>query len=152
MSLFSSEITIPLWLFIIMLLLIMPAFLWLARLFDQLRKGEIETEENSDMVVFRVKNRRHSAKPKNKSATINDKKKDDGKADLVNVLKVLIKEGDKGVRIQTITDQMGTDQNKVKNALERLVENKMAEEVSGISGTKYYLTQAGRDYCQRKSR
>ena len=152
MSLFSYEITIPVWLFIIMLLLIMPAFLWLARLFDQLRKGEVETEENSNMVVFRVKNPRRSAKPKKKSATANDEKKKDEKADLVNVLKVLIKEGDKGVHIQTITDQMGTSQNKVKHALERLVENKMVDEVSGISGAKYYLTQAGRDYCQRKSR
>lgn len=152
MSIFSYEITIPVWLFVIMLLLIMPAFLWVAKLFDQIRKGEIEKEEDSNMVVFRVKNPRPTARPKKKSVSESEKKKEEDKLDLVNVLKVLLKEGDRGVQIQTITDRMGTNQNKVKHALERLLESKMVDEIIAVSGTKYYLTQAGKDYCQRKSR
>ena len=53
------------------------------------------------------------------------------------------------------TEQMthiGTNTTKAKQAMTKLVDKNMVDEVVGISGTKYYLTQIGKDYCRSKSR
>jgi predicted transcriptional regulator len=68
------------------------------------------------------------------------------------VLKIMLKEGEKGVMMQTIADRMGTNLTKAKQAVTKLVDKKMVDEVVGVSGTKYYLTPLGKDYCQRKTR
>ena len=81
-----------------------------------------------------------------------ERKEQDDKQNLVQVLKILIQEGDRGVLMQTIADRMGTNRSNTQQAMQKLVKNKMVDEVIGVSGTKYYLTQQGRDYCKQKAK
>ena len=152
MSFLLQSVSIPMWFLIMMnvvVLLLLANLFWLVYRYN---RGEITKEEHSDMVVWTVKSRKKPAKPQTPPDSSNKKKEQDKKADLVQVLKVLLKEGEKGVLMQTIADRMGTNITNAQHAMNKLVENKMVDEVVGVSGTKYYLTQAGRDYCRRKTK
>lgn len=152
MSFLSQTVPIPLWLFILMVAAMLPVLVKLMSLFFQFRRGDIVKEEQSDMVVWKIKNQRRIATPKTTPADIAAQKKHAEKADLVGVLKILLKEGDKGVRLQTVSDQMGTGLPKVQQAMHKLVAKKLVDEVAGMSGTKYYLTQLGMEYCRSRAR
>lgn len=152
MAFLSYPLSIPLWLFILMLAAMVPFLMMLIGLFRRFRHGEIVKEEQSDMVVWKVRSQRRAAAPKQMTANINEQKKQEEKEYLTQVLKVLLKEGDKGVRPQTIADQIGIGSSKVQSAISKLIEREMVEEVAGMSGTRFYLTQAGVEYCRRKAR
>ncbi|MGD8926212.1 MAG: hypothetical protein PVG20_05150 [Thioalkalispiraceae bacterium] len=152
MSLFTQSISIPVWLFILLMLAMIPLLYMVFMLIYQFMRGDIVKEEHSDMVVWKFSSPRRSAAPKKKSADITKEKEREKKSDLVQVLKILLKEGEKGVLMQTIADRMGTNISKTQHAMQILVEKQMVDEVVGVSGIKYYLTQAGRDYCQRKAK
>lgn len=104
------------------------------------------------MVVWKIKSRKPAAAPGKPAADLNKEKEREKKDELVKVLKVLLKEGDKGVMMQTIADRMGINTTKAKHAMSKLVDKKLVDEVVGVSGTKYYLTQLGKDYCRSKAR
>ncbi len=124
----------------------------LAKFFSRVRRGDIIKEQESDMVIWKVRSQRRVAKPKTKAIDTSAQKKHEEKAELVEVLKILLKEGEKGVRLQTLSDKMGTSQSKVQQAMTNLIEKKLVDEVTTMSGTKYYLTQLGIDYCRSKTR
>ena len=149
MSFLTQSVSIPIW-FLIMMNVIVLALL--AKLYMRFRRGDITKEEHSDMVVWKVKTTKRPAIPKQPAPDPQQEKKREQKQDLVQVLKVLLKEGDRGVLLQTIVDRMGTNRGSARRAMETLVEKKMVDEVVGVSGTKYYLTEQGRDYCKRKSK
>lgn len=152
MSFLSKTVPIPLWLFILMIVAILPMLVKLAKLLIQLKRGDIIKEEESDMVIWKVRNQRQAAVPKTKPVDIAAQKKHEEKTDLVGVLKILLKEGETGVRLKMVADQMGTSELKVQQAMGKLIEKKMVEEIAAMSGTKYYLTQLGIDYCRSKMR
>lgn len=152
MSFLTQTVSIPVWLLILMLVAIIPLLLKLVKLLYRFKQGNIVKEEESDMVVWKIKSNRGPAKPKNSSTTHTAQKKQEEKEDLVGVLKVLLKEGEKGVRLKTISDQLGVSMSKVQNAINKLVEREMVEEVVGMSGPKFYLTQLGAEYCRRKTK
>lgn len=135
-----------------MLAAMLPLLIKLMALFNHFRRGEIVKEEQSDMVVWKIRNQRRPAVPKQSAVNVEDQKKKDEKEQLVRVLKVLLKEGDKGVRPQSIADQLGIKLSQVQSAISKLIEKSMVEEVSAMSGTRLYLTQAGAEYCRRKTR
>jgi predicted transcriptional regulator len=152
MSFFLQSVSIPMWFLIMMnviVVLLLAKLFWLVYRFN---RGEITKEEHSDMVVWTVRNRKRPASPNKLPPNPDEEKEREKKEELVQVLKVLLKEGDKGVLMQTIADRMGTNIAKARHAMDKLVDNKMVDEVVGVSGTKFYLTQQGKDYCRSKAR
>ncbi|VAW93696.1 hypothetical protein MNBD_GAMMA21-3050 [hydrothermal vent metagenome] len=151
MSFFSATVTIPIWFLIMMnviVLLLLAKLFWLLYRYKQ---GDIIKEEHSDMVVWKIKNRK-SSRPSKSSTPVDEDKDIEKKEELIKVLKILLKEGDKGVMMQTFADRMGVNTTHAQHAMSKLVETKMVDEVVGVSGTKYYLTQSGKDYCRRKAK
>ena len=133
---------------VIMALLLLKIF----SLVYRFNRGDIVKEEHSDMVVWKIKTRKPAVPSTKPVDNVADEKEREKKEEVVQVLKILLKEGEKGVMMQTISDRMGTNTTKAKQAMTKLVDKNMVDEVVGISGTKYYLTQIGKDYCRSKSR
>lgn len=152
MSFLTQHVTIPMWFLIMMNLIVVALLVKLFTLVYRYKRGEISKEEHSDMVVWTVKTTKSSAVPKISANDVAKEKERENKQDLVQVLKVLIQEGDRGVLMQTIADRMGTTRSNTQHAMQKLVNSKMVDEVIGVSGTKYYLTQQGRDYCMQKAK
>ena len=152
MSFFSATVTIPVWFLILLNIIMVLLLVKLFSLVHRYRRGEITKEEHSDMVVWTIKNRKPVVTAGKLSVPKNDKKDQEKKDDLVRVLKILLKEGEKGVLLQTIADRMEMSNTKADHALQKLRERKMVDEVVGVSGRKYYLTQTGRDYCRSKAK
>lgn len=151
MAVITQSVSIPVWLLILMIAVMLPSLFRLFKLFYLFKRGEIVREENSDMVVWKVKSRQRSVSSTKKATDLAEAKQREQKSELVQVLKILLKEGDRGVRMQSVADQMGAKISRAQTAMKNLVEKKMVEEVIGVSGTKYYLTQLGKDYCRRKA-
>jgi len=151
MSFFSTTVTIPVWFLVMMNVIVVFLLAKLIILFYRYKQGDITKEEHSDMVVWKVKNRK-PAKLKKIITNIDEVKSYKNKEELVKVLKILLKEGDKGVMMQTIADRMGINTAKAKHAMSDLVDNNMVDEVTGASGVKFYLTQMGKDYCRSKAK
>ena len=152
MSFFTQSVTIPMWFLLMMNIIVVALLVKVFMLVFRYRRGDISKEEHSDMVVWTVKTAKRSAAPSKPANDAAKEKEKEKKHDMVQVLKILIQEGDKGVLMQTIADRMGTNRSNAQQAMQKLVTNKMVDEVVGVSGTKYYLTQEGRDYCMRKSK
>ena len=58
--------------------------------------------------------------------------------------------GDKGILLKSVVDRVNISNANVQRAVQELVKRKIIEEVVGVSGTKYYLTQVGKMYCMKK--
>lgn len=149
MSFLLQSVSIPMWFLIMMNVIVVLLLVKLFMLIYRFNKGDITKEEHSDMVVWTVKNRKRPPPPKKPPA---QKKDRDKKEEIVKVLRILLKDGEKGVLMQTIADRMDTNIGAARTAMGKLVENKLVDEVVGPSGTKFYLTQSGRDYCMRKAK
>lgn len=154
MSFLLYSVPIPLWLLILMIAVMAPTLIKLGKLAYRLKRGEVVREEEGDTVVWKVQNRVRAPKtPGGASDQEQEKERErKKKAELAQILKILIKEGDKGVLMKTIADRMGISMIHAQHAMQKLVDKNMVEEVTGVSGTKYYLTQAGKEYCRRKAR
>ncbi|MFP3873582.1 MAG: hypothetical protein ACLFQT_01515 [Thiohalophilus sp.] len=154
MSFLSYSLSIPLWLLIIMVAIMLPTLIKLGRLVYRFKQGGLVKEEQGDTVVWKVQNRVSAPDPKKRAAARDEEKEKarEKKAELAQILKILIKEGDKGVLMKTIADRMGISLFHAQHAMQKLVDKGMVEEVAGVSGTKYYLTQAGKEYCRRKAK
>jgi len=154
MSLLLYSIPIPLWLLIIMSAIMLPTLIKLVRLIYRFKQGGLVKEEQGDTVVWKVQNRVSAPDPKKRTAARDEEKEKERekKAELARILKILIKEGDKGVLMKTIADRMGISMIHAQHAMKKLIDKGMVEEITSVSGTKYYLTQAGKDYCRRKAK
>lgn len=157
MSFLTHPITIPMWFLIMMNIIVVALLGKVFMLVYRYKRGEISKEEHSNMVVWKIRTKRSAAPktPKSDTPTEEDKEKvkeREDKQDIVQVLKILIQEGDRGVLMQTIADRMGANRSHAQRAMQKLVTNKMVDEVVGVSGTKYYLTQLGKDYCKQKAK
>lgn len=152
MSFLSYTLPIPLWLFLIMLAFMAPTLIRLARLGYRIKRGELVKEEQGDTVVWKVQNRVRAPKAGKRTSDREDEKKRETKERLAQVLKILLKEGDKGALMKTIADRMDISMVNAQHAMKMLIDRQLVEEVTGVSGTKYYLTEAGKAYCRRKAK
>jgi predicted transcriptional regulator len=152
MSFLAQSVSMPIWLLIMMNIVMVLLLLKVFSLVHRFNRGDIVKEEHSDMVVWKIKTRKPAAIPNKLSADFAEEKEREKKQEIVQVLKIMLKEGEKGVMMQTIADRMGTNITKAKQVMIKLIDKKMVEEVVGMSGTKYYLTQLGKDYCRSKAR
>jgi predicted transcriptional regulator len=66
------------------------------------------------------------------------------------VLKTLALNGDAGMLIQSIADDLEIKSNEIKSSLSYLEENEFVEAVETGSGTKYYLAARGKKYCIKR--
>ncbi|MCK5724370.1 MAG: hypothetical protein KAI84_17690 [Gammaproteobacteria bacterium] len=66
------------------------------------------------------------------------------------VLKVLALNGDAGMLIQSIADDLEIKSNEMKSSLSYLEDNEFVEAVVTGSGTKYYLAARGKKYCIKR--
>ena len=152
MSFLIQSVSIPIWFLIMMNVIVILLLLKLFELVHKFNRGDIVKEEHDDMVVWKIKTKKPTSTAIKLSTEASDEKERKQKEELVQILKILLKEGDKGVLMQTIADRMETNTTKAKHTISKLVDKKMVDEVVGVSGIKYYLTQLGRDYCLRKSK
>lgn len=152
MSFLSYTLSIPLWVFLIMLAFMAPTLIRLARLAYRIKRGELVKEEQGDTVVWKVQNRVRAPKAGKHSSDREDEKKRETKERLAQILKILLKEGDKGVLMKSIADRMDISMVNAQHAMKMLIDRQLVEEVTGVSGTKYYLTEAGKEYCRRKAK
>jgi predicted transcriptional regulator len=81
-----------------------------------------------------------------------DEKKHEQKRQIAQILKILLKEGEKGVLMKTVADRIGTSILDAQHAMNKLMEKQMVEEITSVSGTKYYLTEIGKAYCRSKAK
>lgn len=152
MSFLIQNVSIPIWFLIMMNVIVILLLLKLFELVHKFNRGDIVKEEHDDMVVWKIKTKKPTATAMKLTAEASDEKERKQKEELVQILKILLKEGDKGVLMQTIADRLDTNTTKAKHTVSKLVDKKMVDEVVGVSGTKYYLTQLGREYCLSKSK
>ena len=66
------------------------------------------------------------------------------------VLKTLALNGDAGMLIQSIADDLEIKSNEIKSSLSYLEDNEFVEAVVTGSGTKYYLAARGKKYCIKR--
>ena len=152
MSFLAETVSIPVWLLLLMLVAMIPFGMKVYKWARRFRQGNFSAQNDSDMLYWDVKTKRPSKSAKNSVPDPVKEKSREKKDELVKVLKVLLKEGERGVLMQTIADRMQMSVSKAQKAMAQLVETKMVDEVVGVSGTKFYLTKEGREYCRRKAR
>jgi predicted transcriptional regulator len=150
MSFLSQSVSIPVWLLILLVVAVLPLMLNLYRLVSRFKRGEIVREEHSEEVLWKIKNEMHARSPKKTVKDFARDKRNEEKTDIVHVLKIMAKEGEKGILIQSVADRMHITMSKTQQAMKKLVEKKLVEEVVGVSGIKYYLTELGKNYCASK--
>lgn len=66
------------------------------------------------------------------------------------VLKTLALNGDAGMLIQSIADNLEIKSNEIKSSLAYLEKNEFVEAITTGSGTKYYLVARGKKYCIKR--
>ncbi len=155
MSFLTETVTIPVWLLILMIGGLIPLFMKMIELFSssKWRKSDRETEsrEESDRrILLKLRTLKKAAPPSKSVLDVAKEKKQEKKADILHVLKIMAAEGDKGVLLKAIADQLNINTSKVQQAMVQLTDKNLVEEVTGVSGTKYYLTDVGKKYCIKK--
>jgi len=150
MSFLTETVAIPVWLLILIIGGLTPLILKLYKLFKTGKQEEIIKEERDNRVLLKLRTLRKSASPGKPPVDIAKEKSKEKKIEMVHVLKIMAAEGDKGVLLKAISDRLEISSHKVQEALQQLTNKKLIEEVVGVSGTKYYLTDLGKDFCRNK--
>jgi len=130
MSFLTQTVAIPVWVIILVGVVLLPL------IFPALKKilRQVQQQNNADAV-----------KERNKSGSPGEK------AQIENVLQILSAEGDKGMLLRSVSDRLGIASSAAQKAMAKLVQSKMVDEVVGVSGTRYYLTRLGKQYCASKN-
>lgn len=154
LSFLTDTVAVPFWLFILLIAGLVPLFYQLFTLVNHFRRGEIVRETDDDMVLWKIRNVKRSASPKKSSTDISkeqeQEKQNEKESNINQVLKVVASGGDRGILLKSIVDRVSISSANVNRAVKELVDRKIIEEVAGVSGTKYYLTQVGKMYCAKK--
>lgn len=156
LSFLTSTVAVPLWLFVLLIAGLVPLFYNLFKLFNHFRRGEIvrETDPDNDMVLWKIRNVKKPASPKKSSTDISkeqeQEKTKEKETNIIQVLRVVAAEGERGILLRSVVDRVSLSNANVQRAIQELVSRKIIEDVAGVSGTKYYLTQVGRMYCAKK--
>lgn len=121
----------------------------------KLRKTSKTAEEKIDILKKATDNWNASAKQDIKATGLK-KSRDEHEmssaeqSHVKTVLKALAFNGDTGMLMQSISDNLGINIHEVKSSLSYLEKNELVEEVVGGNGTKYYLTVRGKKYCIKR--
>lgn len=150
MSFLTETVAIPVWLLILIIGGLIPLIVRLFKIFKTDKREEITKEERDNRVLLKLRTLRKSASPSRPPVDAAKEKSKEKKIDMVHVLKIMSAEGDKGVLLKAIADRLEISSHKVQEALQQLTNKKLIEEVVGVSGTKYYLTELGKNYCMKK--
>jgi hypothetical protein len=130
MSFLTQNIAIPVWMLILMGLVVLSVIVTVAvKMFRARRQGSNVT----------------------KTAEKNRQRLPDEKGDITNLLQLLSAEGDKGILLRSVSDRLGISTSSAQQAMAKLAQSRMVEEVVGVSGTRYYLTRLGKQYCASKN-
>ena len=148
LSFLTDTVAIPVWLFILLIGGLVPLFYKLFTLINHFRRGEIVRESDSEVVLWKIRNVKRSASPRKSSTDISKEQAKEN--NITQVLEVVAAGGDKGILLKSVVDRVNISNANVQRAVQELVKRKIIEEVVGVSGTKYYLTQVGKMYCMKK--
>ena len=154
LSFLTDTVAVPVWIFILLITGLVPLFYQLFKLINHFRRGEIVREADSDVVLLKIRNVKRSVSPRKSSTDISkeqaQEKQKENESNILQVLKVVADGGDKGILLKSIVDRVSISNANVQRSVKELVNRKIIEEVVGVSGTKYYLTQVGKMYCAKK--
>jgi YesN/AraC family two-component response regulator len=154
LSFLTDTVAVPFWLFILLIAGLVPLFYQLFTLVNHFRRGEIVRETDDDVVLWKIRNVKKSASPKKSSTDISkeqeQEKQNEKESNINQVLMVVASGGERGILLKSIVDRVSISSANVNRAVQELVGRKIIEEVAGVSGTKYYLTQVGKMYCAKK--
>jgi YesN/AraC family two-component response regulator len=154
LSFLTDTVAVPFWLFILLIAGLVPLFYQLFTLVNHFRRGEIVRETDDDVVLWKIRNVKKSASPKKSSTDISkeqeQEKQNEKESNINQVLMVVASGGERGILLKSIVDRVSISSANVNRAVKELVDRKIIEEVAGVSGTKYYLTQVGKMYCAKK--
>lgn len=151
LSFLTATVAIPVWLLILMLAAMVPFFLKLYRLWRRFRGAEQPEEmQEGQSVLMKLVSIRRAAPSGKKATQVAKARTDEQKTNMARVLKVLVGHGETGMLLQSIADRSAIATTQAKQAVDGLVEKQLIEEVPGMTGTKYFLTELGKNYCARK--
>ena len=150
MSFLTETVAIPVWLLILIIGGFIPLIVRLFKVFKTEKREEVSREERDSRILLKLKTLRKPASPSQPPVDVAKEKSKEKKIDMVLVLKLMAAEGDKGILLKAIADRLEISSHKVQEALQQLTNKKLIEEVVGVSGTKYYLTDLGKDFCRKK--
>ena len=151
LSFLTATVAIPVWLLILMVVAMTPFFLKLYRLWRRFRGADQpDRMHEGQSVLMKLVSIRRSAPSGKKAAPAAKARTDEQKVNMGRVLKVLVSQGETGMLLQSIADRSGIATTQAKQAVERLLDKQLIEEVPGMTGTKYFLTGLGKNYCARK--
>ncbi len=150
MSFLIETVAIPVWLLIILIGGMIPLAVKLYKVFRRDKQEEKEREARDSEIIMKLKTLRKSAEPSQPVPDVDREKSKEKKTDILHVLMIMAVEGDKGMLLRAIADRMEISTSKVQQAMQKLIDKELVEEVTGVSGTKYYLTEVGKHYCSKK--
>ena len=156
LSFLTNTVAVPVWLFIVLIAGLVPVFYQLFKMFSHFNRGEIVRESGSDddMELLKIRTVKKSASPSKSSTEMSkeqeQEKEKEKESNINQVLKIVAAEGDKGVLLKSVVDRVDISDANVQRAVQELASRKIIEEVTGVSGTKYFLTQVGKIYCTKK--
>ena len=155
MSFLTDTVTIPVWLLILLIGAIVPHLVKWYKVFMRYKRGDIAREEQAreerdNLIMMKLRTIKKSAAPARTVSDVAKEKSREKKTDILHVLMAMASEGDKGMLLKAIADHMNISTTKVQHAMSQLIDKNLVEEVTGVSGTKYYLTDVGKKYCRKK--
>ena len=154
LSFLTTTVAVPFWLFILLIAGLVPLFYQLFTLVNHFRRGEVVRETEDDVVLWKIRNVKRTAAPKKTSTDISkqqeQEKQKEKESNINQVLNVVAAAGERGTLLKSVVDRVSISSANVHRAVQELVDKKIIEEVAGVSGTKYYLTQVGKMYCAKK--
>ena len=163
MSFLFQNVSVPLIILLILIGTSMPVFIKLYKKFHNkfIRTGKLQKKfdevveaTETQFEVVKKATKRISSNAIKKNSTHTDPKKPEKKPDShlmeKEVLRVLAEKKDTGMLDRSIADMLELDTNKTNQLLRYLESKKFVEAVNGVHGVKFYLTQLGKTYCQKK--
>lgn len=166
MSFLSTTFSIPLWFLIFALACAAPLWIkWYKLAYKKLIKSDFFKKKFSDfdgsadeeISIFQKATDNWNASVEHNPKTEELKKsKREHEANSIAqpyvkiVLKILALNGDAGMLIQSIADNLEIKSYEIKSSLSYLQDNEFVEAVETGSGTKYYLAARGKKYCIKR--
>lgn len=139
MSFLNVSVAVPLWVLLLMVVGMIPLLFQVLNWLKSkgiLNKADIVIDGHMKIIT-----------PKK---VISEKEKKPKRHNEVNILKLLSSKGDQGMLLQSAADSLGIESNAAKSAFAYLEGKKLVEKVEGMSGNKFFLTQPGKSYCEKK--
>jgi hypothetical protein len=139
MSFFTSQVSFPLWLVILMVAGLAALLVSLFKLFKG-RWLSVKEDVVIDSSMKTIAPVQHDEETARKPKRPNE----------VKILKLLAVKGEQGMLLQSIADSLQIDSNTTSRALKYLEANKMVDVINAMGGDKYFLSNVGKNYCSMK--